>query len=137
MSSQSEKEFLSAVVLEKSLPFKDGKIEMGGENEIQLLIKFYLENKKIEDLDGNDIDPVINAERFKINCIVGENGTGKSRLLKKIIQQTTKSEVLWDEFFLLEENLHLEKDEKKEVNKLNTVSVNKLIFENFKNLSKE
>ena len=48
MSSQSEKEFLSAVVLEKSLPFKDGKIEMGGENEIQLLIKFYLENKKIE-----------------------------------------------------------------------------------------
>lgn len=137
MSSQSEKEFLSAVVLEKSPPFKDGKIEMGGKNEIQLLIKFYLENKKIVDSKENGIDPVINAGRFKINCIVGENGTGKSRLLKKIIQQTTKSEVLWDEFFLLEENLHLEKDEKKEVNKLNTVSVNKLIFENFKNLSKE
>lgn len=129
--------FFSHISVNDCPPFKGWSIELKGENEIQALIKFYLENKKIVDSKGNDIDPVVNAQRFKINCIVGENGVGKSRLLKKIIQQITKSEVLWDEFFLLEENLHLEKDEKKEVNKLNAVSVNKLIFENFKNLSKE
>lgn len=97
MSSQSEKEFLSAVALEKLSPFKDGKIEMGGENEIQLLIKFYLENKKVK-------KPAVNAQRFKINCIVGENGVGKSRLLKKIIDinnANTKQYTLLDDFFIL------------------------------------
>ena len=130
MSSQSEKEFLSAVALEKSSPFKDGKIEMGGENEIQLLIEFYLENKKIEDLEGNDIDPVINAQRFKVNCIVGENGVGKSRLLKQIIDQKHgEHQVLLDDFFLLEENLH--------VSEKHFTNVNKGVFNNFKSLSND
>ena len=130
MSSQSEKEFLSAVALEKSSPFKDGKIEMGGENEIQLLIEFYLENKKIEDLEGNDIDPVINAQRFKVNCIVGENGVGKSRLLKQIIDQKHgEHQVLLDDFFLLEENLH--------VSEKHFTTVNKGVFNNFKSLSND
>mgnify|MGYP003562318850 CR=1 FL=1 len=132
MSSQSEKEFLSAVALEKLSPFKDGKIEMGGEKQIQLLIKFYLENKKIVDSEGNDIDPEKNSKRFKINCIVGENGVGKSRLLKQIIKQKHgEHEVLLDDFFLLEENLHVSEKH------FNFTNVNKGVFNNFKSLSKQ
>ena len=102
MSKQSETGFISDINLTKCPPFKDECIEVKGENEIQALIKFYLENKKIVDSEGNDIDPVVNAQRFKINCIVGENGVGKSRLLKQIIEQKHgEHEVLLDDFFIL------------------------------------
>lgn len=74
MSKQSETEFISKIDLENYPPFKDGRILFKGENEIQALIKFYLENKKVKDSEKN-------AQRFKINCIVGENGVGKSTLL--------------------------------------------------------
>ncbi len=102
MSKQSGTGFISEIDLTNYPPFKDGRILFKGENEIQSLIKFYLENKKIVDSKGNDIDPVVNAKRFKINCIIGENGVGKSRLLKQIIEQKHgEHEVLLDDFFIL------------------------------------
>jgi hypothetical protein len=102
MSKQPETGFISGIDLTNYPPFKDGKIEMGGENEIQALIKFYLENKKIVNSKENRIDPAINAQRFKINCIVGENGVGKSTLLKRIIEKKHgEHEVLLDDFFIL------------------------------------
>ena len=105
MSKQSETGFISEIDLTNYPPFKDGGIELKGENEIQSLIKFYLENKKIVDSKGKNIDPVVNAQRFKINCIVGENGVGKSRLLKQIIEQKHgEHEVLLDDFFILSQS---------------------------------
>jgi hypothetical protein len=78
MSKQSETGFISEIDLTNYPPFKDGGILFKGENEIQSLIKFYLENKKVK-------EPAINAQRFKINCIVGGNGVGKSRLFSKLL----------------------------------------------------
>ena len=121
MSKQSETGFISGIDLTNYPPFKGGRILFKGENEIQLLIKFYLENKKVK-------EPAINAQRFKINCIVGENGVGKSRLLKQIIEQKHgEHQVLLDDFFLLEENLHIPKKY--------FTNVNKGLFNNFKSLS--
>lgn len=102
MNKQLETGFISEIDLTKCPPFRGGSIQLKGENEIQSLIKFYLENKKIVDSKENGIDPAINAQRFKINCIVGENGVGKSRLLKQIIEQKHgEHEVLLDDFFIL------------------------------------
>lgn len=101
MSNQSKSVFLQEISLENYPPFKGGSIILKGEKQIQSLIKFYLENKKVKDSEGNDIDPVINAQRFKINCIVGENGIGKSRLFKKIINDKQDRQVLLDDFFIL------------------------------------
>ena len=97
MSKQSGTGFISEIDLTNYPPFKDGRILFKGENEIQSLIKFYLENKKIVDSKGNDIDPVVNAKRFKINCIVGQNGVGKSRLFSKFLDQEG-DKVLMDDF---------------------------------------
>ena len=130
MNKQSETGFISEIDLTNYPPFKDGRILFKGENEIQALIKFYLENKKIGDSEGSDIDPEKNSKRFKINCIVGENGVGKSRLLKEIIDQKHgEHEVLLDDFFLLEENLH--------VSETYFTNVNKGVFNNFKSLSND
>ena len=134
MNKQLEIGFISEIDLTKCPPFKGGSIQLKGENEIQSLIKFYLENKKIIKSQKSDIDPKKNSKRFKINCIVGENGVGKSRLLKQIIEQKRnkkeiKSEVLWDDFFLLEENLH--------VSEKYFTNVNKGVFNNFKSLSND
>ena len=134
MSKQSETGFISEIDLTNYPPFKDEGIKLKGENEIQALIKFYLENKKIINSKKSDIDPEKNSKRFKINCIVGENGVGKSRFFKKIIKQKRnkkeiKSEVLWDDFFLLEENLH--------VSEKYLTNVNKGVFNNFKSLSND
>jgi hypothetical protein len=134
MNKQLEIGFISEIDLTKCPPFKGGSIQLKGENEIQSLIKFYLENKKIIKSQKSDIDPEKNSKRFKINCIVGENGVGKSRLLKQIIEQKRnkkeiKSEVLWDDFFLLEENLH--------VSEKYFTNVNKGVFNNFKSLSND
>lgn len=94
--------FFSHISVNDCPPFKGWSIELKGENEIQALIKFYLENKKIVDSKENRIDPAINAQRFKINCIVGENGVGKSTLLKRIIEKKHgEHEVLLDDFFIL------------------------------------
>lgn len=132
MNKQLERDFFSEIDLTKCPPFKGGSIQLKGENEIQSLIKFYLENKKIIKSQKSDIDPVINAQRFKINCIVGENGVGKSRLLKQIIKQKHgEHEVLLDDFFLLEENLHVSEKH------FNFTNVNKGVFNNFKSLSKQ
>ena len=90
MSKQSETGFISEIDLTNYPPFKDGRILFKGENEIQSLIKFYLENKKVK-------EPAINAQRFKINCIVGGNGVGKSRLFSKLLDWKG-GEVLIDEF---------------------------------------
>ena len=94
--------FFSHISVNDCPPFKGRSVELKGENEIQALIKFYLDNKKIIKSKKSDIDPEKNSKRFKINCIVGENGVGKSRLLKQIIEQKHgEHQVLLDDFFIL------------------------------------
>lgn len=57
-------------------PFeKETIIKFWWEKEVQNLINFYLKNKK---------DSKKNAERFKINCIVWNNGAGKSTIFNRI-----------------------------------------------------
>lgn len=97
MSKQSGTRFISEIDLTNYPPFKDGRILFKGENEIQSLIKFYLENKKIVDSESKVVDSNKNAKRFKINCIVGQNGVGKSRLFSKFLDQEG-DKVLMDDF---------------------------------------
>jgi len=62
-------------------PFKGwDKIFLGWEKEVENLIKFYLKNKWIENWEDN-------AKRFKINCVLGNNGGGKTSLLKRIFNK--------------------------------------------------
>lgn len=126
MTNQSKSVFLQEILLENYPPFKNKEIKLTGEEQIQSLIKFYLENKKIVDSEGKVVNPKENARRFKINCIVGQNGVGKSRLFSKLIKIKTGKKVLLDDFFILEEGLH-------------TLSQNihKRVFSHFKKLSKE
>ena len=120
MSKQSETEFISKIDLENYPPFKDGRILFKGENEIQALIKFYLENKKVKDSEKN-------AQRFKINCIVGENGVGKSTLLWKIIDDFWSQEgseyqqILLDDFFVLSSNFSKLRIDKEYINLNNII----------------
>lgn len=59
-------------------PFKSWKpIIFWGEKEGQRMIEFYLKNKWIENYKEN-------AKRFKINCVLGNNWGGKSRLFEWI-----------------------------------------------------
>ncbi len=70
-------------------PFKWGdKVFFWGEGEMQKLIEFYLKGKQKV---GTGLKPVPtdeeikkNAKRFKINCVLGNNWGGKSRLLRGI-----------------------------------------------------
>lgn len=90
MNKNSEAKFLSKLNLKNLPPFQDCEIEFWWTDQIQTLIKFYLEQKWEEDAQDN-------AQRFKINCIVGQIGVGKSRLFSKISDQK-ESIVLMDEF---------------------------------------
>ena len=66
-------------------PFKWGdEIYFWGETEVQNLIKFYLKDKTILDSKWKKISAKDNAERFKINCVLGNNWGGKSRLLNEL-----------------------------------------------------
>lgn len=102
MSEENKNNFLTTIHLENYSPFQNGEIQLGGEGKIQSLIKFYLQKKGSKNLKEN-------AERFKINCIVGENGTGKSRLLEKILNEEKSKYCILDDFFILSRNF-LEKD---------------------------
>lgn len=72
---------------EKTLfpPFKWGdKVFFWGEDEMQKLIEFYLKDKEIKNSQWEIISAKDNANRFKINCVLGNNWGGKSRLFERI-----------------------------------------------------
>lgn len=79
MTEEVKPNFLESIKFEEEfLPFKkDTKIEFWGEQKVQRMIEFYLKNKWIENYKEN-------AERFKINCVLGNNWGGKSRLFHSI-----------------------------------------------------
>ena len=64
---------------------KDDEIKFWGETEMKNLIEFYLKNKP-ENKDISDKEIKENAGRFKINCILGNNWGGKSRLFEGILK---------------------------------------------------
>ena len=69
---------------EDFLPFKkNDEIKFWGETEMKNLIEFYLKNKP-ENKDISDKEIKENAGRFKINCVLGNNWGGKSRLFEGI-----------------------------------------------------
>lgn len=62
------------------------KIEFWWEKEVQKMIEFYLKNKNNSPENTekkSDEEIKKNAERFKINCVLGNNWGGKSRLFGK------------------------------------------------------
>lgn len=70
---------------EKFSPFtKDTPITFWWEIEIQNLIEFYLKSKWNPNAHEN-------AKRFKINCVLGNNGGGKSRLLYALANKSQHS----------------------------------------------
>ena len=73
----TDKVFLEKIKFKEDFPpFKEWT-EIEFNNKMQDIIKFYLESKEgFDSAKARDV-----AERMKINVIVGENGTGKSRLL--------------------------------------------------------
>ncbi len=76
-------------------PFKkDDEIFFGGEKEVQNLIEFYLKNKP-ENKDKTEKEIKKNAERFKINCVLGNNWGGKSKLFEKI------NEIVEEYYFII------------------------------------
>ena len=74
--SKNNPNFLKSIQFEKNFPpfEKWTKIEFWGEIKVQNMIEFYLKNKWVENFKEN-------AERFKINCVLGNNWGGKSSLL--------------------------------------------------------
>jgi hypothetical protein len=73
---------------------KDWDIEFNWEKEVQNLIKFYLNTTKHiahPEKWGDNNDYEKNAGRFKINCILGNNGGGKSRLFGSLLLMENNS----------------------------------------------
>lgn len=69
---------------EEFLPFKkDDEVVFWGDSEVQELIEFYLKNNNPDDKPDEEIKR--NAWRFKINCVLGNNWGGKSRLFEWIL----------------------------------------------------
>ena len=77
-----EPNFLKSIKFEKDFhPFKEWtEINFWWEEEVQRMIEFYLKNQKVENYKKN-------SERFKINCVLGNNWGGKSRLFEWILQK--------------------------------------------------
>ena len=87
---ENKPNFLESIQFQKKFPpFKWStddkkwtKIQFWWEKEVQNMIEFYLKDKERKDLKWNIISPKDNAERFKINCVLGNNWGGKSRLFR-------------------------------------------------------
>ena len=80
--------FLEEIEFENNFPpFKKlDKLSFCWEKEVQNLIEFYLKNKpKNEGKSDKEIEK--NTKRFKINCVLGNNWGGKSRLFEGIINK--------------------------------------------------
>ncbi len=78
-------------------PFKGGdEILFWGEEQVQNLIKFYLKDKWVENYKKN-------AKRFKINCVLGNNGGGKSRLFKWINEDCSNIKNEWINYIKYED----------------------------------
>ena len=113
---------------------KKSEINFEGYNEIQNLIEFYLKDK-------------INAKRFKINCILGNNWSGKTKILSNIIhffekdidKTWEKNLYFWknkyEEWGLVETNCTYIFDDYFILSDMNNFSINKNIL-NSKNYNK-
>lgn len=87
-----EPNFLESIKFEKEfLPFKNQtEIKFWWEKEVQRMIEFYLKNQNNlpENKDKKTDEEISkNAERFKINCVLGNNWGGKSRLFEWILEK--------------------------------------------------
>lgn len=75
-------------------PFPQGEIPFWWAKEVRQLMEFYCKNKNI----NKDV-----CKNIKINCIVGNNGAGKSRIFSYISDNLKNDDVcvLLDDFFAL------------------------------------
>lgn len=82
-----ESKFIEKIKFEEIFPpFAEWQeIEFWWEKQIQDLIEFYLRSKWVENYKKN-------SERFKINCLLGNNWGGKSRLFEYILNPENKKE---------------------------------------------
>lgn len=89
-----ENEFIQEIIIKEDyLPFSSWDIvPLWGSDEIQKLIRIYLETKI--DSDNNKK----NANRFKINCILSNNGWWKSRLFNYILDKKEKEEEVYKDY---------------------------------------
>lgn len=88
--------FLESIAFQEDFPpFKNQtEIKFWWEKEVQRMIEFSLKDKERKDLKWNIISPKDNAERFKINCVLGNNWGGKSNLL-------LANYTLWNDYDML------------------------------------
>jgi len=102
----SESKFIEKIVFQEDFsPFKKwDQIKLNWETQVQELIEFYLknENKKKDKLDQKSDEEIRrNAMRFKINCLLGGNWGGKSRLFNWIYNFLKRPSVwqpYWEKF---------------------------------------
>ena len=90
--SENTPNFLKSITFEEDFPpFKKWTpIEFWGEKEVQNMIEFYLKHKNNspENTDKKSDEEISdNAKRFKINCVLGNNWGGKSRLFEWILEK--------------------------------------------------
>ncbi len=88
-----DSKFIEKIKFEEDFPpFKKWQeVKLWWQKQIQDLIEFYLKSKGVKNYQKN-------AERFKINCLLGSNGGGKSRIIEYIL--SSDSWLLKNEDFL-------------------------------------
>ena len=93
---ENKPNFLESIQFQEDFPpFKESTaIKFWWKDEVQRMIKFYLKNQnnlleKSEQKTDKEISE--NVKRFKINCVLGNNWGGKSRLLRWLyaVENTT------------------------------------------------
>ena len=86
---ENKPNFLENIQFQEDFPpfKKTTEIKFDWEKEVQNMIEFYLKNKWIKNYKKN-------AERFKINCVLGNNWGGKSNLL-------LANYTLWNDYDML------------------------------------
>ena len=101
-------------------PFKWwDKVFLWGEAQMQKLIEFYLKDKTIYKSDEKTVlSAKKNSERFKINCVLGNNWGGKSKLFEYKLRKSNlssnnipfqldkMSRIILDDFFCKSNNMN-------------------------------